>query len=266
MMTVTWERRGDEATGRAESGPPSPDLFQAWRECRDGFPPLFLEPVMAPALAHLAGALRPDALVLDLGSGNGHVAHAVRACGARTICLEIDPAVLRASRGRYPGGAHLAADATRIPLADGSVDAVYCFSVLQYLERDVALAEMRRVLRPGGRVVVVENLAGSPVALFYRAWRAVTGVRYPKRLTPLRRVSWRDRHRFLTLFPGARIEAFFLLSTWLLLIPAVYHSDASEPSDSLVHALLGATRRLDSWLLRAFPWLGHAAWMLLIRG
>lgn len=244
---------------------PNP-LFDAWRALRSGFAPLFLEPVMESALTHLSGALRPGARVLDLGSGEGHVAAAVRACGAETIGLDLDPGVLADSRRRHPGGASVAADAARLPLADVSVDAIFCFSVLQYADRDAALAEMRRVLRPGGRVVVVENLEGSPVALAYRAWRAVARVRYPGRLTPRRHLAWGDRERLQAFFPGAVFEAWYLLSAALLAVPAVYNANGGEHPGSAVRACLRAARRLDSRLMAAAPGLRHGAWMLLMKG
>ncbi len=241
-------------------------LFESWRTRRAGFAPLFLEPLMRPALAHLAGALRPGARVLDLGSGEGHVAGALRDCGARTICLDVGHDVLAGARRRHPGGDHVTGSAARLPLADASVDAIFCFSVLQYTDRDAALAEMRRVLRPGGRVVLVENLAGSPVALAYRAWRALLGIRYPDRLTPRRHLAWKDRGRCRAAFPEARVEAWYLLSAGLLLLPAVYNADASLPPGAPTRALLDVARRLDSTLMRALPWLRHGAWMLLMRG
>lgn len=241
-------------------------LFEAWRERRDGFAPLFLEPIMAPALAHLSLALRPGALVLDLGSGSGHVASAVRDCGGRTVCLEIDSRVLEESRRRYPGGTHLAGNAARLPIASASVDAIFCFSVLQYTERESALEEMRRVLKPEGRVVVVENLAGNLTALAYRAWRTLAGVRYARRLTPRRHASWRSRRRYLEWFPKARIDAFYLVSPVLLLFPAVYAADGSAAAGSPVRAALGACRAVDSFLMRRLPWSRHGAWMLLVRG
>lgn len=241
-------------------------LFVEWRASREGFAPLFLEPVMESALAHLAGALRPGARVLDLGSGGGHVAAAVRACGGETLCLDLDPGVLADGRRRHPGGACVAADATRLPLADASVDAVFCFSVLQYTDRDAALAEVRRVLRPGGRVVVAENLAGSPVALAYRAWRALVRIRYPDRLTPRRHVGWGERERLLARFPGASAEAWYLISAALLVLPAVYNANEGEKPGSPVRACLGAARKLDTMLMTAAPWLRHGAWILLMKG
>lgn len=241
-------------------------LLERWRDTRDGFAPLFLEPILESAFSHLEPSIGPGRTFLDLGSGAGHVAAAVRACGGRTIVLDVDPPALAASRERFPGGDPLAADAAHLPLTDASIDAIFCFSVLQYADRPAAIAEMRRVLRPGGRVVVVENLAVSPVALAYRAWRAVARIRYPDRLTPRRHLAWSEREIFLRHFPGGRCDACSLISPLLLTLPRVYAADASEGPHSPVRTWLNRVRRWDSAWLDAVPALRHGAWMLIFRG
>lgn len=241
-------------------------LFERWRETREGFAPLFLEPILEPAFAHLEPAIGPGRTFLDLGSGAGHVAAAARSCGARTVALDVEHSALVSSRVRFPGGEALAADAARLPLANASVDALFCFSVLQYADRPAAIAEMRRVLKPGGRVVVVENLAGSPVALAYRAWRSIAGIRYPAPLTPRRHLPWSERGIFLHAFPGGRCDAYSLISPLLLTVPRVYAADASEGPHSPVRTWLNRVRRWDSAWLDAMPALRHGAWMLIFRG
>ena len=220
---------------------------------------------MAPALGHLEAGLRPGSLVLDLGSGSGHVADALRAHGAHTLCVDIDHGVVAAGRTTYPGGEHVAADATKLPIADASVDGIFCFSVLQYTDRDAAVAEMKRVLRPGGRIVLVENLEGNPLALLYRLWRGVARIRYPPRLTPRRHLAWSERSRLQNAFPGARFDAYYVLAVLLLFVPRVYSADATEPPRSGVRRTLGAFRSWDSALLRAVPLTRNLAWILLMR-
>ncbi len=66
-------------------------LLERWRDTRDGFAPLFLEPILESAFSHLEPSIGPGRTFLDLGSGAGHVAAAVRACGGRTIVLDVDP-------------------------------------------------------------------------------------------------------------------------------------------------------------------------------
>jgi SAM-dependent methyltransferase len=98
--------------------------------------------------------------VLDVGCGSGafllpHLAH-VRSA----VALDFSANMLDGFRRRLgdPPPAHvkvLEADARQIPLADASVDFAFSFSALYYVpELDVALAEMARVTRPGGHVVV----------------------------------------------------------------------------------------------------------------
>jgi arsenite methyltransferase len=111
-------------------------------------------------------APRPGERILDVGSGPGFLAAEIaQDVGAAGLVHGVDPsaAMLDIARRRASAGdaAPLrfgpgAADA--LPLADGTFDAVVCTQVLEYVD-DVAaaLAEMRRVLRPGGRLLVLDT-------------------------------------------------------------------------------------------------------------
>ena len=239
-------------------------VFASWQARRAGFAPLFLEPIMRAALRALAPALVENAVVLDLGSGEGHIASVLREHGARTVCLDVDPALLAASRARHPGGVSVASDAARLPLADASVDAVFSFSLMHYVEREAAVREAHRVLRPGGRLVVVENLASNPTILAYRAWRWLWRIRYPRRLTARRYLTWGERSLYARTFPDAVYEPFELASPSLLVWPRVFSADAAEPPDSPARRVLAAFQRADRAALRACPPLAHAAWTLVL--
>lgn len=97
--------------------------------------------------------------LLDVGTGTGLVLHAVRDAGVRpSSVLGVDPSAgMLAQVGPLPDGWRVEQrPGQRTGLADGSVDLVTCAYVLQVLEPDArvaVLAEARRVLRPGGRVV-----------------------------------------------------------------------------------------------------------------
>lgn len=99
-----------------------------------------------------------DGTVLDLGCGPGHLS-AELAATARVVAVDRETAMLVATRERAGDGVLcLRAEATELPLADGAVDTAAVVQVLEYVP-DVAgaLAELRRVLRPGGRAVLVDT-------------------------------------------------------------------------------------------------------------
>lgn len=102
--------------------------------------------------------------VVDVGSGTGDLALACLEAGAvRVLALDFARPMLRLAQRKtrargldYAFGAALG-DATRLPLPDASVDAwVSAFVVRNIPDLDAALAEAARVLRPGGRIAVLE--------------------------------------------------------------------------------------------------------------
>jgi ubiquinone/menaquinone biosynthesis C-methylase UbiE len=107
-------------------------------------------------------ALRPGERVLGLGSGPGFLAVEMAAeVGADGAVCGIDPSAAMLAMAAERSGAAIEyrqAGADRIPHPDGSFDAVVSTQVSEYLA-DVpgALAEVRRVLRPGGRVLVMDT-------------------------------------------------------------------------------------------------------------
>ena len=104
----------------------------------------------------------PDT-VLDLGSGPGHASTAMRRRSphARIIAMDIAMPMLRQARPRSGWNPlqkpieRINADARALPLADGSVDVLFCNLCLQWVEDlSAAFAGFRRVLRPGGLLLV----------------------------------------------------------------------------------------------------------------
>ena len=95
--------------------------------------------------------LVPEAaeLVVELGAGTGKLTRAVAALGVRVVAVEPDPRMLAVLRSRGLEGVEGSAEA--IPLGDGVADAVVAGSSLHWFELELALPEIHRVLRPGGR-------------------------------------------------------------------------------------------------------------------
>ena len=88
-------------------------------------------------------------LVVEVGAGTGKLTRAVAALGVRVVAVEPDPRMLAVLRGLGLEGVEGSAEA--IPFGDGAADAVVAGSSLHWFELELALPEIHRVLRPGGR-------------------------------------------------------------------------------------------------------------------
>jgi len=107
----------------------------------------------------LAQALdvRTGERVLDLAAGTGTSSEPLVAAGAQVVACDFSLGMLRAGAGRGAGLAFVAGDALHLPFADGVFDAVtISFGLRNVTDVGVALGELRRVTRHGGRLVVCE--------------------------------------------------------------------------------------------------------------
>ena len=134
------------------------------------------------AVARITGA-RPGERVLDLAAGTGTSSLTFTATGADCVACDFSLGMLRA--GQAPGWTaarggtgrgrlgFVAGDALRLPFRDGAFDAVTISFGLRNVADPVAgLAEMRRVTRPGGRLVVCEfsAITIAPADMLYRRY------------------------------------------------------------------------------------------------
>ena len=99
-------------------------------------------------------ALPPAARVLDLASGTGDLCRELTAAGLRPTGLDLSRGMLAHARTDAP---LVQADILRLPVRDGAADGVTCgFALRNVTELDTLFAECARVLRPGGRLALLE--------------------------------------------------------------------------------------------------------------
>ena len=114
-------------------------------------------------LAAALALLPSNAVVADLGCGDGRLIERMAPLAGEVVGVDASPEMLRAARRRLRphGNVKLKqADLDALPLADASCDAAFCVLALSYADRPAAVvAEMRRVLKPIGRAIIVDVLA-----------------------------------------------------------------------------------------------------------
>lgn len=129
---------------------------------------IYLTPDVVEQREAVLGALdpRPGERVLDLGSGPGLLAASIAervGAGGAVTGIDVSPDMLAIARGRRsaPGAAaprYLEGDVTALPFADDAFDAAVSTQVYEYVaDMPAALREAARVLRPGGRFVVLDT-------------------------------------------------------------------------------------------------------------
>ena len=102
-------------------------------------------------------APRPGELVLDLAAGTGCSSEPFAAHGATAVPCDFSVGMLRQGKADRPTLPFVAGDGTRLPFLDDTFDAVtISYGLRNFVDPLAGLREMRRVTRPGGRVVVCE--------------------------------------------------------------------------------------------------------------
>jgi SAM-dependent methyltransferase len=130
--------------------------------------------------------------VLDLGSGTGKLTRVLRGRFADVVAVEPDARMRRLDPGALEGHAEA------IPLADGSVDGVFVGEAFHWFDWPLAVAEIARVLRPGGVLALVWNQpSGDPDPPELETLRAIAARYRPVELGPpgaaiVAEGRWRD--------------------------------------------------------------------------
>jgi SAM-dependent methyltransferase len=142
LADLEAERRGGPAGGLVDALEQDYSPGRTWRSLATGI----------AALLRLGD-------VLDVGSGDGSAASAFVAYCRALTCIDSNARAIEAAKARlapYPHAVAQVADVHDLPFADASFDSILVFHTLTYAKRPaVALKECARVLRPGGRLVLL---------------------------------------------------------------------------------------------------------------
>jgi SAM-dependent methyltransferase len=212
----------------------------------------------------LSGALGlgPGKVAVDLGAGTGKFTPRLLETRAEVIAVEPVAAMRDRLVARLPAVRALEGTAEAIPLADGSVDAVICAQAFHWFASSAALAEIHRVLRPGGSLGLIWNVRDESVP-----WvAAITDIIRPYEGDAPRYASgaWRllfpadgfsplDEVHFANPHVGPA-EAVIVDRTLSISFIAALPAEEREAVATEVRALIAATPDLASRDTVAFPY------------
>lgn len=146
-----WARPDRRVTWYLPTG--SGDRWPAdYERGRPGWPP---EVVDLPGVPSAATAL-------DLAAGTGKLTRLLVPAFSRVVAVEPQDAMRRVLQALCPEAEAYGGTAEEIPLSDDSVDAVFVAQAFHWFDNERALAEIARVLRPRGALVLTWNLPASP--------------------------------------------------------------------------------------------------------
>ncbi|HLI44972.1 MAG TPA: class I SAM-dependent methyltransferase [Acidimicrobiales bacterium] len=149
---------------RAPSGTEQPLAAKGWDELSEWWLATFSNgadieyerQILPLAMEHLAGCEQ----VLDVGTGEGQLARRVARSKQAALVAGVDPSAAQLANAASQGGgpAFVRARGEQLPFADGAFDGIVCCLVIEHADDpDAVLAEMARLLAPGGRLLLLVN-------------------------------------------------------------------------------------------------------------
>jgi SAM-dependent methyltransferase len=231
-----------------------------------------------PSGAVDVAGLPSSATVLDLGAGTGKLTRLLVSTFVSVRAVEPDDEMRRLLTPLCPEAEVLAGNAEEIPVADASVDAVFAAECFHWFDTERALAEVARVLRPSGVLVLMWNVPAGPVVPAIAAVERLLDQHWPNgldlpldlnylKLGRFNNPQWRlafEQSAFQELeeehFPNPQtvdaegLVAFFGSMGWI----------AGRPDEGRL--LLDEVRSLLTASEYVLPWETHVHWARLDQG
>jgi ubiquinone/menaquinone biosynthesis C-methylase UbiE len=207
--------------------------------------------------------------VVDMGCGRGRISVYMALHGARVVGFDINEASL--AEARELAAKWNVADRCRflccrseaMALDTHAADLIFSRSTLQYADRVEVFKECLRVLRPGGSLILLENLPHSPFINLYRVWRR-RRARRPEDVAYVRSIRGYLTHaevrRWEDQFAQAAHKDFHLLAVPVIALRRKYRRCP------VVRAFNSAVERLDDCLFAALPFTRRLAWLVAVVG
>jgi SAM-dependent methyltransferase len=156
-----------------------------------------LEPAAEVAVAELAP--RAGERVLDVACGTGNAAALAVQAGASTIGLDGAERLVQVARERVPEAEFVVGDAADLPFQDGEFDAVVSVFGVIFAPIGTTVAELLRVTKPGGRIVLTTWIPSGPISKLTSVIRDAFGQPDPGH-------TWSDPEMVRDLFAGHPVE------------------------------------------------------------
>jgi len=198
--------------------------------------------------------------ILEIGCGLGVNAIILAQEGAKVTGLDLSSRRLEAvseiiTENEINGINLVCGSGEALPFPDESFDIVYTNAVMIHMDKQKAIREIRRVLRPGGVAILVEPMKYHPLVNLYRflmaprMWRSIADY-----------ITFKDLDSFNTCFDSYGHKEFYLFSFlsfyWEFIIRNLV----------LFHKSLMILQPIDSFLFRIVPPLGRMAWFTVYWG
>lgn len=193
--------------------------------------------------------------VLDLGCGIGYTPLELAKRGADVIAIDLSATAVQETRVRATSAGlsqqvrAVRANVEQLPFPDASFDLIYAQNFLMHVSHQAVGRECRRLLRPGGKMVVVEPLAHHPLVRLYRRFFSEYKDTHPRYSTH------EDMATLASLFNHAHERRFYLLAALATL---------GQNNTTLLKARLVILNWLDQKLLKMWPGLQEWCWVTVI--